>query len=257
MPEEPAPELEPCESAESGAMILGHKPSFITEHSPDAICCLSLKIWAVWLLEVCHNAHVWTKWMHEVIRQIREFAATVRGDIKLPNGQRKVLYKDEWRQFICETEEKIVFWMDYSQHVKELSDDIIENFKGRPVYCCPKCLQDHLIKNVVTAHETLDSLTEAMNMAQYWRKCLDSLVATTAALTDLDEMESSSEESVLSTIEIFEYAVCPRYVPKKKSTGSSKSDEDGDDDSSSAASEGSYRILQMDPRIEKPDCDCI
>ncbi|CAG9863118.1 unnamed protein product [Phyllotreta striolata] len=266
-PKEPEPEPEPpadmpceaeeipavpCECPEDGPMILGHKPSFIKEHSPDAICCLSLKIWAVWLLEVCHNAHVWTKWMHEIIRRIREFAATVRGDIKLPNGQRKVLYREEWRQFIKETEEKVVYWMDYSEHVRELSQDIIENFQGKPVYCCPKCLQDHLIRNVVTAHETLGSLTDAMNMAQSWRRCLDGLVATCASICDIEDV-SSSEESVLSAIDICEYVVCPRNIRPAKGGKQPPCPpaDDSDDDG------GEYRILEMDPRVQKTDCSCI
>ncbi|XP_050303491.1 uncharacterized protein LOC126741176 isoform X2 [Anthonomus grandis grandis] len=45
-----------------GRWIKGHKPSKVFEHSPDTVCCLSLKTWAVWLLEITHNAHNWTQW---------------------------------------------------------------------------------------------------------------------------------------------------------------------------------------------------
>jgi len=47
---------------EAGKVIKGHKPLKVFEHSPDTVCCLSLKTWAVWLLEITHNAHNWTQW---------------------------------------------------------------------------------------------------------------------------------------------------------------------------------------------------
>lgn len=145
--EKTAGEEEPAkfEEGEEG-IIKGHKPRIIMEHSPNTVCCLSLKIWAVWLLDVTHNAHSWTKWVHELIKQIRGYAAVVRGDVILPNGEKKVLLKKEWRDFINSTEEKIIAWRQYSAHVKELSVSIIENFHGKKIVCCPKCLQVRNIK---------------------------------------------------------------------------------------------------------------
>ncbi|XP_072387109.1 uncharacterized protein [Diabrotica undecimpunctata] len=204
-----------------GEYIYGHKPTVIREHCLDAICCLSLKIWAVWLLEVIHNAHTWTKWMHEIIGNVRSYASIVRGDVKDANGKRKVLLKSEWEKFVKGTEKKVIAWRQYSAHVNELSDEIIENFRNKEVYCCPKCLQDHLIKNVVTAHNTFAALTEAMQCAQYWRRCLDDLVETTASITVPQEKEkvSSSSEESLEADEIEELSI------------ESSSDSDDDDES--------------------------
>ncbi|XP_048519532.1 uncharacterized protein LOC109536729 isoform X2 [Dendroctonus ponderosae] len=180
-------------------IIKGHKPSKVFEHSPGTVCCLSLKTWAVWLLEITHNAHNWTQWMSCVIQKIREYAAIVRGDVKKQDGQVKVLPKAEWRQFIKETEESVVAWRQYSAHVKDLSQSIVENFHNKKINCCPKCLQDHLIRNVVVAHDTLQALTEAVSCAAYWQRCLDTLMEKTCGLTDTkpgdQALKSSSEES--------------------------------------------------------------
>lgn len=148
--------LSPIPDRLEGAVIRGHKPSVTYEHAPDTVCCLSLKIWAVWLLEITHNAHNWTQWLCNIIKKVREFAAIVRGDVTTPSGEKRVLTKAEWRKFAKETEEMAVSWRQYSKHVRDLTDKIIENFHGKKVVCCPKCLQDHLIKNVCVAHETLE-----------------------------------------------------------------------------------------------------
>lgn len=126
--------------AEEG-VIKGHKPSVVFEHSPSTVCCLSLKIWSVWLLEITHNAHSWTKWVHELIKQIREYASIIRGDVVLGDGKKKILLKSDWRTFVKDAEEKIIAWRQYSAHVKDLSISIIENFRGKKITCCPKCLQ--------------------------------------------------------------------------------------------------------------------
>ncbi|CAH1986307.1 unnamed protein product [Acanthoscelides obtectus] len=180
---------------EAGVIIKGHKPSVVLEHTPGTVCCLSLKIWAVWLLEITHNAHTWTKWVHEIVKKVREFVATIRGDVILRNGQKKVLYKHEWRKFAKETEQNIIAWRQYSAHVTDLSSSIVENFHGKKVNCCPKCLQDHLIKNVVTAHETLQALTEAMNCASYWQRVLDGLVDQASVLTNIEQSKTEESES--------------------------------------------------------------
>ena len=199
-------------------IIRGHKPSVVYEHTPGTICCLSLKIWAVWLLEIATNAHNWTKWIADIIKQVRYYCSVIRGDVVLPNGEKKVLYKEEWRKFVADTEEKVIAWRHYSKHVKDLSNEIIENFRGKPVTCCPKCLQDHLIKNVVTAHETLQALTEAINCAEYWQRCLDRIVEQTSKLTDIEVKDDAADVKSLSseesyTIEIEELSRMPTVVP--------------------------------------------
>ncbi|KAL1497260.1 hypothetical protein ABEB36_008254 [Hypothenemus hampei] len=178
-------------------VIKGHKPSKVFEHSPNTVCCLSLKTWAIWLLEITHNAHNWTQWMSSVIHNIREFASIVRGDVLEENGQKKVLQKSEWRKFIKETEESVVAWRQYSAHVKDISETIMENFHQKQVNCCDKCLQDHLITNVVVAHDTLQALTEAISCAAYWQRCLDELMEKTSQLTNksLNEIPSLAAES--------------------------------------------------------------
>nr|CAI5822497.1 unnamed protein product [Callosobruchus analis] len=163
-------------------------------HEPGTVCCLSLKIWAVWLLEITHNAHTWTKWVHQIVQKVREFAATIRGDVLLPNGQKKVLYKREWREFAKETEQNIIAWRQYSAHVKDLSSSIVENFHNQKVKCCPKCLQ---------------ALTEAMNCASYWQRVLDGLVDQAAVLTDIEQTQEESEseseeEKKLEELEVSE-----------------------------------------------------
>ncbi|RZC34982.1 uncharacterized protein BDFB_001383 [Asbolus verrucosus] len=208
-------------------IIRGHKPSAVFEHEPGTICCLSLKIWAVWLLEIANNAHNWTKWIGDIIKQVRQYAAIIRGDVQTPSGERKVLYKEEWRKFVKDTEEKIIAWRQYSKHVKDLSNEIMENFHDKKVNCCPKCLQDHLIKNVVTAHETFLALTEAINCAGYWQRSLDRIVEQTSKFTDIDMANATtsaasvlSVESSYSMIEIEELSQMPGSEHRFHSEGS-------------------------------------
>lgn len=126
-------------------LIKGHKPPKTLEHTPGTICCLSLKMWAVWLMEITQNAHSWTKWIQYIIQRVREFASIVRGEVKRPDGKIQVLHKSEWRKFAKETEENIVTWRAYGQHVQDLTGSIIENFHDKQVDCCPKCLQVTII----------------------------------------------------------------------------------------------------------------
>ncbi|KAK9885171.1 hypothetical protein WA026_010681 [Henosepilachna vigintioctopunctata] len=183
---------------EKGVTIIrGHTPRRIQEHSKDTVCCLSLKIWAVWLLEITHNAHNWTKWITNIISQIREFAAILRGEILLPNGQKKIIFKEDWNKFINDMNEDVIAWRQYSRHINDLTQKIIEKFHGKKIYCCEKCLQDHLIKNVVAAHDTMRALTEALNCTGYWQRCLDEIVQATSklftAVPPADEYSSESE----------------------------------------------------------------
>lgn len=122
-------------------VIKGHKPLSTSNHSPDMICCLSLKTYAVWLLDMTHNAHNWTKWMHAVVHQIGEFAAIVKGNVVGPDGKKKVLYKQEWRDFCKEILEMITAWRKYSTQVRKLTKDIMDDIKGKSVKCCPQCLK--------------------------------------------------------------------------------------------------------------------
>lgn len=67
--------------------------------------------------------------------------------------------------------------------------------------------QDHLIRNVVTAHHTLRALTEAMNCAAYWRRNFDEMVDMTSSLTKTTEEaedEPESSESGKSVLNVFE-----------------------------------------------------
>lgn len=205
-------------------IIRGHKPPEVYEHAPGTICCLSLKIWAVWLLEIANNAHNWTKWIAAIIKQVRHYASIIRGDVVLPSGAKQVLYKEDWRKFVKDTEEKVIAWRQYSKHVKDLSSEIMDNFHGKKVNCCPKCLQDHLIKNVVTAHETLQALTEAINCAGYWQRCLDRIVEQTSKITEIDVETESGAADVVSlaseesySIEIEELSHMPSTVGSQAS----------------------------------------
>lgn len=122
-------------------VIKAHKPSATFNHSPDMVCCLSLKTYAVWLLDLTHNAHNWTKWMHAVVYKIGQFAAIVKGDVVGPDGKKKVLYKQEWRDFCKEITEMIAAWQKYSAQVRKLTKDILEDIRGKEVKCCPQCLK--------------------------------------------------------------------------------------------------------------------
>ncbi|XP_060522648.1 uncharacterized protein LOC132699779 [Cylas formicarius] len=188
-PEMVAPsKVEPVTSQDRRGVIRGHRPAKVYEHSADAVCCLSLKTWAVWLLEITHNAHNWTRWMGSVIAHIKEFALTLR--------RGGALKKSEWRRFANETEENVVAWRQYSAHVKELSQSIVDNFRGRRVRCCPKCVDDHLISNVATAHETLRALTEAISCAEYWQRSLDTLVEKTSRLAGTEARYDPARRTV-------------------------------------------------------------
>ncbi|KAL3274382.1 hypothetical protein HHI36_015780 [Cryptolaemus montrouzieri] len=89
--------------------------------------------------------------------------------------------------------EDTIAWRQYSRHVNDLIKKIIENFHGKPVYCCEKCLEDHLIKNVITAHDPMRALTEALNCAGYWQRCLDEIVQATSQLATVQRDEESSD----------------------------------------------------------------
>jgi hypothetical protein len=239
-------------------IIRGHKPSVVFEHEPGTICCLSLKIWAVWLLEIANNAHKWTKWIGDIIKQVRHYAAIIRGDVVLPNGEKKVLYKEEWRKFVRDTEEKVIAWRQYSKHVKDLSNEIMENFHGKRVTCCPKCLQDHLIKNVVTAHETLQALTEAINCAGYWQRCLDRIVEQTSKITEMDVSPDGSPADVASlaseesyTIEIEELTGL-RYIPPIASDESYDSIYEIEELQVPAQQYSEFEIVEFDPLRRTP-----
>lgn len=59
--------------------------------------------------------------------------------------------------------------------------------------------QDHLIKDVVAAHETQVALAEAMNTAGFWEQTLDEIVEKMCALAGIkptvaEEKEEESSE---------------------------------------------------------------
>ncbi|XP_018328056.1 uncharacterized protein LOC108738904 [Agrilus planipennis] len=176
--------------------ICAHKPSKTFEHSPDMMCCLHLKLWATWLYEVANNAHTWTKWIIQVSQEVRHYAAIVRGDVLDDNGKPKVLYKQEWRDFVAKIDKMIVSWRQYSLDVKKVTESVIKNFKGKKVQCCPKCLEDSNIVDVSMVHGITQQLADAMMTAQYWRNWLDDIMMQTCKLLTVDVPDVCDTDSV-------------------------------------------------------------
>lgn len=166
-------------------VIFGHKPSRVFEHTPDGICCVSLKIYALWLYEVAENAHNWSSWLIEVIQEVRNFTRIVKGEVRNPDGSKRVLKKDEWRKFVEKIEKMIVSWRQYSQHIGSLSDRLMKTIHDKKVTCCPKCLSDNLIKDLAAANCLTEELTEAITTATYWRQWLDNMIDQTKRLTTI------------------------------------------------------------------------
>lgn len=181
-------------------IIARHDPSKVFEHAPGTICCLTLKVWATWLLEVAGNAHAWSRWLNEIINEVRRIASIIRGEVKDAQGNPVMFYKEDWLEFSEKVDKMIVSWRQYSMHVKDLTDKIIRNFHNKKITCCPKCLEDNLIVNIPVAHDISEQLAEAMNTANYWRRWLDSIVMETKRLTSA-AMESADRESEGSSYE--------------------------------------------------------
>lgn len=173
------------EAAEQRGVIFGHKPSRVFEHTPDGICCVSLKIYALWLYEVAENAHNWSSWLIEVIQEVRNYTRIVKGEVRNPDGTKRVLKKDEWRKFVEKIEKMIVSWRQYSQHIESLSDRLMKTIHDKKVTCCPKCLSDNLIKDLAAANCLTEELTEAITTATYWRQWLDNMIDQTKRLTTI------------------------------------------------------------------------
>lgn len=186
--------------------IKSHKPVKVLEHQPGTICCLSLKIWAVWLIEITHNAHNWTMWMGETIRKVRNYASIVRGEVKDESGDTAMLYKADWRKFCRETKASINKWNEYSKHVQQLNQEISDEFKDKRVVCCPKCLQDNAIKNVVAAHKTFKALTDAMDNAAFWHCNLEELIDKATPLSEAaaDECREYEMDDAMPSIVDFQ-----------------------------------------------------
>lgn len=168
----------------------------VAEHSSDTLCCLTLKVWATALMEISHNSYAWTKWARILFKQIKDYAATVRGNVILPNGEKKVLLKREWRHFVNEIEQQIDTWREYSSHVKELSAAIIDDCRGKTIICCPKCLEDNLIKDVVEANHVYNSLKQAVIYASEWRNTLEKMVTITDILADCDQEKQADDDKI-------------------------------------------------------------
>lgn len=152
------------------------KSKHVEEHSPDMVCCLTLKLWAGWLLEVAHNSQNWCKWVTDIIGQIRLYAAILRGEVRNSDGTVRLLYRQEWEKFKTQLESDIIGFQQYNLHVKDLSEEIIEKFHGKRVACCLACLQQKMILSVDQGHEVSQQLTEAIRTADYWRRWLKNLV---------------------------------------------------------------------------------
>lgn len=174
-------EIEGKELAGFG-MILAHKPSRTFEHTPDGICCISLKIYAMWLYEVAENAHNWSSWLIDVIQEVRNFTRIVKGEVRNPDGSKRVLKKDEWRKFVDKIEKMIVSWRQYSQHIGSLTERLMKAMMDKSVTCCPRCLSDNLIKDVLAANCLTEELKEGLNTAVYWRQWLDGMIEQTKRL---------------------------------------------------------------------------
>lgn len=189
--EKPEEVAEAKELAKVGppGLIPGHKPSVVFEHTPDGICCLSLKIYALWLYEVAENAHNWSSWLIEVIQEVRNYTRIVKGEVRNPDGTKRILKKDEWRKFVEKIEKMIVSWRQYSQHIGSLSDRLMQSIHDKKVTCCPKCLSDNLIKDLATAHDLSEELVEAITTATYWRQWLDNMIDQTKRLTTIPVCE--------------------------------------------------------------------
>uniref|UniRef100_A0A1Y1N862 Uncharacterized protein n=1 Tax=Photinus pyralis TaxID=7054 RepID=A0A1Y1N862_PHOPY len=185
-------------------VIPKHKPSKVFEHAPDTICCLTLKVWAVWLLEVASNAQTWSKWLSDIISEIRTTARILKGEVLDSNGQPIMFYQEDWKAFVKKVENMTVSWRQYSMHVKDLTDKIIQNFHGKRITCCPKCLEDNLIVNIAVAHDISQQLAEAMNTASYWRRWLDTVMMETQRLTSPSLAQSESDISNYGTYELIE-----------------------------------------------------
>lgn len=159
------------------------KPLTVREHSPDMVCCRTLKLWADWLTEVAQNTHKWGCWIQNVIGQVRVFAHILKGEVKNPDGTTRCLYKEEWEAFKIQLDSDITEFRRYNAHVKELSDRMIEQFMGKDVACCPACLESNLILSMEQTHSVISTLADAINTSEYWRTWLDNLVEQARKLT--------------------------------------------------------------------------
>lgn len=178
-------------------VILGHKPSVTFEHQPDQICCLAMKIYALWLLEVSENANNWGVWLRSIAEDIRQLVQVIRGEVTSPSGEKRVLKKEEWKDFIQKVDDMIVSWRQYNMHFNSLSDKLMDQIKGKKVQCCPKCLQENYISDLLTAHGLSKELVEAAQTAFYWRDWLNDMMNTTERLTKIafeDGATTSAQE---------------------------------------------------------------
>lgn len=164
------------------------KATSVKEHSPNMVCCYSLKLYAHWLLQVAQNSQGWCKWITDIIGQIRLYAAILRGEVRQPNGTLRIMYKEEWDQFKTQLEADTVAFRQYNAHVKDLSKNIITQFTGKRIACCPVCLETKQIFSVENGHEVLSQLVEAVKTADYWRRWLENLVLYA---TNIKRMEIS------------------------------------------------------------------
>lgn len=201
-------------------IIPKHKPSITFDHAPDTICCLTIKVWATWLLEVANNAQKWSEWLSAIIAEIKQIASIMRGEVLDQDGNMVMFYIEDWRAFVEKVETMIISWRQYSMHVKDLTDKIIHNFHGKRITCCPKCLEDNLIVNIAVAHDISQQLAEAMNTASYWRRWLDSVMMETVRLTSardqIADNEALSDISSFAVMEIIEIQL-PRPEPSEES----------------------------------------
>lgn len=179
-----------------GEIIRAHSPPAVFEHEPGKICCLSLKVWASWLIEVAENARKWSKWLNEIISEVRRIVRIIKGEVKDESGKPQQFYKEDWVAFSKKVEDMTVSWRQYSQHVRDLTEKLTSSFHGKAVECCAKCLEDNLITDVPAIHGVSEQLNEAVNTALYWRRWLDSIVEQTSRLTSAFQPKEDDEDVI-------------------------------------------------------------
>lgn len=197
----------------------------IEEHSPDAVCCVTIKTWTKWLVDVSHNTHHWCQWIQDVIARVRFFAAVIKGEVTMPDGRKRILHKEEWDHFTETLDRDIEAWHKYNEHVKEISENIINEFQNKRIICCPACLNSKLIIDEDSAHQVTDQLVQALNTTSYWRSWLDTIVTEAQKLKDLSFALTPSigdEDSGSSSLGYFELVELKTASPEVTTISSSE-----------------------------------
>lgn len=152
------------------------KQKCIRTHDFDAICCLTLKLLASWLLEVSQNCHKWFNWITCIIQKMRYYASILKGKIKNDDGTRRILYKEEWEEFCLCLDEDIKKYNDYSAKIQNLGKSIIDKYHKKNIKCCELCLQKKLIRNSHQGQEVVNKFCRLIKKSDYWFNWMTKLV---------------------------------------------------------------------------------